>query len=249
MDIESTMRVFPALFTFFCLATFSMPIWITYHLGEDENVKQWISTKVWLVLFLFIPYALAHVVHSIKGHPVRLVLMTCLIGSSVILLMISDYVLLKAYSLANAFYAQDCDTFAGKRMMEEEWQQARVFYASCVAKKASALNMPFAKAVTQYRIQSCPGYDEEVAGVHPAWKYLDFLEEQYHCSGWCQEAEPIWTFASTSDSCGSAVADVMFHKIRWSAMQVVLYMILVVGFVSTTLITVGPILVKLGIEW
>lgn len=237
------------MFSFFCLATFSMPIWITYHIGNDENVKQWISTKIWCVLFLFIPYAVAHVIHHVKGHPVRLVLVTCLVGSSIVLLLIGDYVLLVAYKKGNAFSAQDCFTFPGKRALEKDWQEARTFYANCAAKKASSFNITFTQAVMQFRIESCPGYDDMVATTHPDWKYLGFLEDSYRCSGWCQEGEPMWTFAQTSDSCSSAVADVMFNKIQWSTMQVVLYTIVVLGFVSTTLITIGPLLIKLGIEW
>uniref|UniRef100_A0A7S1WUW1 Uncharacterized protein n=1 Tax=Alexandrium catenella TaxID=2925 RepID=A0A7S1WUW1_ALECA len=249
LDVEGTMRVFPAMFSFFCLATFSMPIWITYHIGNDENVKQWISTRIWLVLLLFIPYAVAHLIHHVKGHPVRLVLVTCLVGSSVVLLLIGDCVLLEAYKKANAFSAQDCDTFPGKRSMERELEEARAFYANCAAKKAAAFDLTFAQAVMQYRIQSCPEYADLVATKHPDWAYLGFLEDSYRCSGWCKEEEPMWTFAATSDSCSSAVADVLFNKIQWSTMQVVLYTIVVLGFVSTTLITIGPILIKLGIEW
>jgi len=243
------MSFFPAMFSFFCLATFSMPIWIMYHIGTDENVKQWISTKTWLVVFLFVPYAVTHVIHHVKGHPVRLALATCLVGSSIVLLLIGDYVLLAAYRKGNAFVAQDCDTFPGKRALEAEWREARTFYANCAAKKAAAFNITFAQAVMQYRIESCGEYEEQVATAHPSWRYLGFLEETYRCSGWCQEGEPIWTFAATTDSCSSAVADVMFNKIQWSTMQVVLYTIMVLGFVSTTLITAGPILMKLGIEW
>lgn len=249
LDVEATMRIFPAMFSFFLLGTFSMPIWITYHIGVDENVKQWISTKTWLVVFLFIPYAVAHVIHQVKGHPVRLVLVTCLVGSSVVLLLVADYVLLAAYKKGNAFAAQDCDTFAGKRAMEREWQQARDFYANCVAMRAANESISFTAAVARYRIQNCPDYSHIVDTAHPDWRYLGLVEETYRCSGWCTEHQPMWSFATTQDSCSSAVADVMFNKIQWSTMQVVLYTIVVLGFVSTTLITIGPILAKLGIEW
>eukprot|EP00416_Gambierdiscus_australes_P020413 CAMPEP_0171067082 /NCGR_PEP_ID=MMETSP0766_2-20121228/7794_1 /TAXON_ID=439317 /ORGANISM="Gambierdiscus australes, Strain CAWD 149" /LENGTH=226 /DNA_ID=CAMNT_0011523297 /DNA_START=122 /DNA_END=799 /DNA_ORIENTATION=- len=226
-----------------------MPIWVTYHISNDENVLEWITTKGWLVILLFIVYGVTHLIHTAKQHPVRLALVICLLGSSVILLLVGDYILLRAYSVGNAFAAEDCDTFLAKRAMEVEWQAARTFYANCMARKAKSSNVTFTQAVMMFRIHHCPDYEDVVATTHPKWKYLGFLEESYRCSGWCQEGEPIWTFASTADSCSSAVADIMFNKIQRSTMQVVIYTFIVLGFVSTTLITMGPILVKLGIEW
>jgi len=250
LERETALRAFPILFSFFCLATFSVPIWTMYHIGEDINVKHWITTKVWRVVFLFVPYVAAHAIHTIKGRPLRLVLVTCLVGSCIVLMLLADSVLVSAHALAEQLASQDCNTFVRKRDTELAWQRALSFRTLCARKKAKEEGLTEVQAAVKYRVHECEGYTDLVPD-NPDWLYLEALEKSYRCGGWCNRGPALWvpSTGATPDSCGSAVADVMLNKVQWTALQVIIYTTGTLAFVSTALLVMGPLFARMGIEW
>jgi len=250
LERETALRAFPILFSFFCLATFSVPIWTMYHIGEDINVQHWITTKAWCVVFLFLPYIAAHAIHTIKGRPVRMVLVSCLIGTCVVLLLLADSVLVSAHSLAEQLASQDCSSFVRKRDTELSWQRALSFHTLCARKKAKEEGLSEAQAAMKYRIHECEGYID-LAADNPGWSYLEALEKVYRCGGWCYRGPALWVPSTGPrlDSCSRAVADVMLNNIQWTTAQVIIYTTGTLAFVSTTLFVMGPLFAKMGIVW
>jgi len=250
LERETALRAFPLLFSFFCLATFSVPIWTMYHIGEDINVKHWITTKTWYVLFLFVPYMAAHAIHTAKGRPVRTVLVSCLVGTCIVLLLLADGVLVSTHSLAEELASQDCISFVRKRDTELVWQRALSFHTLCARKKAKEEGLSEAQAAVKYRIHECEGYIDLVAD-NPDWTYLEAVEKMYQCGGWCNRGPALWvpSLGPMLDSCSRAVADVMLNNIQWTTMQVIIYTTGSLAFVSTTLLVMGPLFAKMGIVW
>lgn len=229
---------FALLFTLFCCALFSVPIWMTYNIGQDEQVKQWITDMLWLVLLLPALYLVAHVYHVIKSVPQRPLIAVCTLGSAIILMLIAESVRLEAQRLGDVFAARDCSASEGKRLMGEQWAGALTFYSSCVKgtiEKETSIKIE--TAVNIFRIQECVGYEEYLA-QNPSWAYLRSLEEQYLCSGWCYRGPPLWALNATKDSCSAAVADVMYNKVDRTMAQVVVYAIFILGFLAIVL--TGP---------
>lgn len=250
LERETALRAFPILFSFFCLSTFSVPIWTMYHIGEDINVQHWITTKAWYVVFLLVLYVAAHAIHTIKGRPVRMVLVTCLVGTCIVLLLSANSMLLSAHSLAEELASQDCDTFVRKRNTELAWQRALSFHTLCVRKKAKEEGLTETQAAVKYRIHECEGYVDLVA-ENPDWPYLEAVEKVYRCGGWCNRGPALWvpTMGPLLDSCGAAVADVFMNNIQWTTMQVIIYATGTLAFMSTTLLVMGPLFAKMGVEW
>lgn len=235
------MTMFPALFTAFCFATFITPIILSYHIGRDPQVIFWIGDYIQWVIYLPVLYVGAYIYHTVYRLPSKMVMVLCLIGSCVTLLVLSDRVLLAAYDRANEFAARDCDTFPTKRELQREWEFARTYYANCVAAAAEESGMTYEAAYGSYRIRDCADYSAQLA-AHPHWEYLGQLEEQQHCSGWCERAQPLWVGGDVRDSCSAVVGDIMMNKIQWTMMQVLVYTITVLGIVSVLLVAVGPTL-------
>lgn len=233
------MTMFPAMFTAFCFATFITPIILSYQIGRDAQVVFWIGDYISWVIYLPVLYVCAYAYHTIYRLPSKMVMVLCLIGSCVMLLILSDRVLLAAYDRANEFAARDCDTFPTKRELQREWEMARTFYANCVASAAEDNGMTYEAAYSSYRIRDCPEYETQLV-EHPHWEYLGQLEEQQQCSGWCERAQPLWVSGDVRDSCSAVVGDIMMNKVQWTMMQVLVYTILVLGIVSVLLVAVGP---------
>lgn len=243
---------FPTAFTLFCLSAFLVPIWTLVHLSQDENVRRWLgggalATAAWLPVL----YAVSHVLHHLRGTPVRMAVIFSLCGSSLFLLLVSNASLRDSGSIGAALATQDCFGLVEKQELELQWQEAQSFFAGCAASMASGQNLSKSVVMARARITDCPGYAVEAGKSERggSWGYLQFLEERYHCSGWCQESEPVWSFGPHQDSCSEAVALVLLTKVRWTSLQVLVYSVAMFGLTSVVLILGTPMLGRYGIVW
>jgi len=242
LDLRGFHNAFPSLFTKFCLSVWIVPIWVTYHTGQDVNVKHWFTHLLLYAPFLLALYAAAHVIHVIHGAPARVPMVMSSLGSCVVLLLLGNWMAIESQKLSTYLAADDCTTFSGKRLLEDQWQQARSYYADCMDKLSSEEGITFEEAVSKYRIEDCPDYDTQVVGDHADWAYLGQLEDMYHCSGWCTEEQQMWARGPAKDACSTAVAEIMNHKIRWNMMQVVFYNIVVLCCVCIFLVLATSIM-------
>lgn len=247
-DPKSALLMFPAMFTLFNIAVFLTPIWITYHAGKDKHVQQWISSYTWNVVFLVVLWPLAHFVHYIKGAPIKLVVVICLMAQSITLLIASNYVMIEAYKVGSALMAEGCRAYVPKLELENDFVQAKTFYAECMSETIRTSNISSSQAMEQYRIQDCTTY-EKMTNKFPNWLYLRYLEENFQCAGWCTEDEPLWTGAPARDACSTVVAEDLFNNIQTSMLQVLVYSSFVLIVVSVTLLYFDPILRNHGLDW
>mmetsp|Transcript_33820 Transcript_33820/g.74007 ORF Transcript_33820/g.74007 Transcript_33820/m.74007 type:complete len:307 (+) Transcript_33820:107-1027(+) len=243
-----TKRMFPRMFTFFCFLVFVLPIWLTNYVGRDRQVQYWIGRSHWIVLFLPLLFAVTHVVHVLKGAPSKMAVVSCLAGSCLLLLIVGDVTLTNAYGLGNRLKAKDCETFHEKKVLQHQWQNAKDFYVSCMEATATSTDISLAAATSLYRIQDCDGYENAFAR-NPGWSYLAELEEMHRCGGWCEAAQPLWTFLKVKDSCTEVVADIMYNKVQWCMAQVVLYTMLVLFFVAVALVMAKDVFKRYGVAW
>jgi len=241
---------FPAMFTLVCLSVFLVPLYIVTHIGHDENVRYWIGRHLDLVAFLPILFLATHILHYWRRGPVRGAIITCLVGSCLLLLVLGNFVLMDVSRFGNAFMALDCYALTGKQALQVEWEEARDYYANCVAELSMRKNLSYAYVVDHYRVRDCHDYEAVVAEEHArSWPYLEYLEEHYRCAGWCRRSQAIWTFQSTQDACSPVVANIFLDKVQWSMLQVVIYILAVFAAVSATVALGAPFLSKFGIAW
>lgn len=241
--------MFPTAFLLFSLAVFVMPIYLVWSVGEDPNTKQWLPRITRLVMILPVVYFITFWVHVFKRAPSRLFITLSLIGSCVMLLIISDGLLIDAYEKGPMFASVgDCMSWGEKRAIEQQWEFARTYYANCMNDMSKKQSLPFAAAVHDLRIQDCPTY-ANVSAVHPGWAYLEYLETTQHCGGWCTASPPIWTKGNVQDACSPIVAQIIQDKIAYSLKQVCVYSVFTLFVVTAMFIGVPPFLKRHGIEW
>jgi hypothetical protein len=250
---EKLLEQFPAIFTLFSVGVFIMPLWMMIHIGWDENVRQWITRQLW-VLTIILPctYGAVHFLHVIKRVPNRLAIIVALYGSAVTFILVGNFVLVSCYRHGNAFLAEDCYASREKQQLQVQYESAVQFYVDCAVtiSQNETRNVTFGQAVTNYRITDCPGYAEQAAmQENQAWDYLAFMEDTYHCSGWCKPMPAMWVHTATTDTCPGVVAQVMFQKVKWTMEQVVLYNIVVLSFIAIVPIRVGDVFKGYGVVW
>jgi hypothetical protein len=245
--IEKLLTLFPTIFSLFIVGVYIMPLWMLYHAGNDPNVQQWITKHLWVpVLVLPLVYFAVHMLHLVRRTPSKPAVVLTLYGSAVVLLIAAEMLEVNSYAMGNAMMAMDCDASDGKRAMQNQYMSAVTFYANCAQTVATSRNITFGQAVATYRIRDCPGYLEQ---ANSDWAYLAYLEDSYQCSGWCEERPSLFTHRTTKDSCQSVVADVFLNKVKFTMVQVIIYNIVVLTFVSIVSLRVGPVLRKFGIPW
>jgi len=190
---SGVLKMFPTIFLLFCLAVFVMPVYLVLYVGEDPTTQQWFPKITNFVLILPALYIVTCLFHMCSGRPSKFFVTISLLGSCMMLLIISDILLLHAYEKGPMFAsATDCRSWSEKREVADEWDAARTYYATCMHQMATNKNISFAAAVTDYRIQDCPNYAKDSA-FYPAWAYLQQLEVTEECGGWCTAAAPMWT--------------------------------------------------------
>jgi len=245
----SVMNMFPLAFLLFSLALFVLPSYLVWYVGEDVNARMWFPHITRLVLILPAVYIITYIAHVIKRAPSRFFVSVSLIGSCVMLLVISDLILLEAYEKGPMFASEnDCMSWGEKREMQNQWELARTYYANCMDQMAKEEKIPFASAVADLRIQDCPNY-ANISAVHPDWAYLESMETTQFCGGWCTASPPLWTKTKVQDACAPVVSEIINDKIVWSLKQVCVYAVFALLVTAALLITLPALLQKYGIQW
>jgi hypothetical protein len=242
-------KTFPTAFLMFCFGVFAVPIAIVLHTGGDPTVNYFVAHYRSSVLILPVVFVIAYLLHlNNGGQPNRIVITATLIFSCIFLLVLSEVYLIETFHKAPLLASTDCNIMEQKIELQQEWQDARGFYATCVAQKASSEGISFAAAVTSYRMEDCNEYNTEVK-KHPAWEYLAALEQNQRCAGWCQEQPPMWTRDKTFDACSQVAAQILMDTVSWSMKQVIFYTLFTLMVISVILIGIHSLLAKLHIEW
>lgn len=247
--LDGALQVFPAAFTLFNVAVFLAPVWVASHAGRDRHVMHWVPGHTWAVVFLVVLWPLAHILQAVRGGaPGKFVVVTCLVAQCVTLLLVGQYVMITSYKVGNSLMAEGCRAFLPKLQLENDFVQAKSFYSECMSETIRTSNMTSAQAMEQFRIQDCTTY-ESVAARHPGWSYLRYLEETYHCAGWCTEDVPLWTGVLTQDACSPVVAEHLLNNVQVSMEQVLVYAAFVLIAMSVVLLRFDPALRSHGLRW
>lgn len=232
------LQAFPDAFALWSLFVFVPPLVKAVYLVDDPIVVFWMGDGLKVVPFLPILFiAIGHLLHQRRRAPSKVAVLLSLIGSSLTLGFAANRIAVRALVLGDRFEASDCDPFAEKHKLQVSWQAASDYRAGCEPSGPSGST-----------IQSCPGYEEELA-KHPDWAVLAHLEVEFECGGWCEPRKPLWTLGARRDSCSTVAAQIFSDKVMEQAIQVVVYSVAVLVLTSVTLILLGPSLRDRGLDW
>jgi hypothetical protein len=254
------LKLFPAAFLMFCFGAFVVPLALILQLSLDPTVKKFMPVisglpiasgipLIWLGWIIPALFVATFLIHTIRGgRPSRLAISITLIGSCLLLLVLTYSFLLAIYKKSPILASSDCKTWPEKRKIQEEWELARGFYATCVSEKAKAQKLSFAAAVTEFRMKDCEGYSKQME-KHKDWEFLEYLEQYQNCAGWCVADQPMWTKEPTKDACSPVVASIFRDKIEYCMKQVGFYSLLALMMFTIIILTSKPLVTKLGLQW
>jgi len=136
-----------------------------------------------------------------------------------------------ALSVHTELDAQDCVSFPGKRRLDLAWQAAREILDRCIDAESDSAQAPREEVRQVTSVTRCPGYAEGSLRWGREWRYLEALESEHRCAGWCKLETPVWQmFPDTDpphDKCSLVAANMMGGEVYRTSRQVVYYCVLV----------------------
>lgn len=212
--------MFATVFTFACFLMYIFPLLSAWHVGFDGNVMFWIGLTAFLWLLLPIPilFIVNFVMQLRNPRPKRSMILACLVVPCVSFFLIGGILKFQSGAIETKLGGRDCATWPRMRALDLSWQQANSFLEGC-----RAANPAFGSGLL---IQTCPGYEDHMwdTGNNEFWPYLQFLEANYGCVGFCKsEGSPLWSRPAPvlrpPDACSASVSSVLRTKVKLVAMQ------------------------------
>lgn len=211
---------FADAFSFSLLAMYSYPIASFTYVGFKSDVAYWLGR--WCLFVWLIPVLLSWGYMAIVRKRLRrkVVVLTCIIVPCTVLFILGNIYLHNASTTASQLLANDCHTFPRKRDLEQAWEAANTIWTKCVNYTMTATGINHTEAARISKVHHCKGYEDWYPVYGERWEYLQALEVQRQCAGWCEADHALWTFADVKDSCSTSVGLVMHLAIRRTSLQI-----------------------------
>lgn len=225
-------NLFAALHCLSCFMLFSWPFLTAWNLSLDDNILYWMGSYLfWWILaipfFFLAVYAVAVIIRPEKSLMIGSFVIPC-----VTIFLLGGSLQAKVGLLSTKLRNRDCGTFPLIRKLEVSLFEAQKQHEQCL-EAAIHPNVLF-PSCSQYK----KGLEEGENGKH--WPYLQSLEANFECTGFCNPGEPLWTYHKEAgkDPCASALALFLETRVAHAAQQMMGYAILLtfvsVGWVFAT---------------
>jgi len=229
-----------------------VPSFTLYYISKQPAVDYLVSDytdAVWVVPVLI---AVSHWYNSHYG-PNRYAIAAALLLPSLLLLMLGVMTNEGASKYVQSLFSIDCDILAEKAALQLEWESANAFFKQCLNDTAAQKYSTGKNYTTQFlesnfRITDCSGYQEVYAQHAKPWGYLQKLEENYACTGFCIPGRQLWAKGPTKDSCSVALSTVFKYFVGARSEKVMVMMFLVLILTAVFFVFVGPILKATGYD-
>lgn len=225
---EMSFSIWPHFYTCACLAVYGLPSITLAHLATDESVAFWIGpygyyAPLTLVFILFL-----HAVHLKLGKPRLVPVIFSSVVPAALLFALANEHLLATKSKAQMLLSKDCRTFPLKGDVHRSWVVASKVFDECVNRTAQEFQRSPESVRTIRRFQDCREWTPERSDPwekhRRTWKYLQQLETEHHCSGWCFQAAPVWTYEKPKDACSVSAGAVLMAKVAPAATRMLVFL-------------------------
>lgn len=272
------LNVFPLAFLFILCLLFLGPTWATFRLESTAPVYYFSSHAGWGVVVVPLVILVSYIVNARHGGPHKHAIIVGLLLPSLILMVCSLVQFFFAWKMASGLLDADCAALPAKQRLQDSWLAAQNVHDACFNATASNYKVTVQQLNQYFSITDCEEYAGLLSGAPDAssagngsaaagnstagsgspvykrdWDYLQGLEEQFGCAGWCSQGEPIWTAATvtggTRDTCSRAVAQALKDKVRPRSFQVFIASLLIMATCGVLFVVLMPLLRKNGLEW
>jgi hypothetical protein len=213
-------KIFPAAFTLISLCLFMVPVYLAVYSARHPAVRYFHGQWYYMLIIIPIIILVVHFYH-IRNGPNRYVTNLAMLVPSFLLLLYGTHLLTNATSAADRMFSTDCTTMREKMQLQREWEAAESLYSSCLKSTAVSRNLSSAYLAKNFRVQDCTEYESALASHRREWNFLQYLEENQACTGFCKPGAQLWSSGPHKDSCSVAVASVFRYVVRSNCLQVV----------------------------
>lgn len=247
------LSTFPFAFAVWSLLIFLVPIWMTVHISFDRDTEYWVGTMCQYVVFLPLVFIVALLSHIRAGRLHRTTVALSIIIPCIVILICGDVVLTRTHEIADTLTTPDCSATESKQQLEQSWGLAYRFFMRCIVQTVqrdfgnnATIDAAAASSTSLFRISDCEEYSKLLEENRRDWLYLQRLEQEEQCGGWCTFSRPLWTFDGVVDSCSIAVGESMKQKVSRTAKQAIILAAVALGSASACLAMIQTAMNKMA---
>lgn len=230
----------------FCKSTFllfSYPIITAWSLGHDDNIVYWFGSFVFWWTLPILPFFVIIFAVQVVVRPRKSLILGTIIIPSVTIFLLGGMLQGKAGHLADKLRNRDCGTFPKIRKLELSLFDAQEKHKECL-QTALHENVPF-NGCSDYK-----KWEDEKDEYEKDWAYLEYMEANFECTGFCTSAAPLWMYPKEAgkDPCAAALASHLESKVMSSTLQLMGYPIFLVFASVCWVFSVKPSIHELRTE-
>jgi len=212
-------ELYPSLLTLALFAIFGFAVITGVRLSQEPNARFWVGQYGYALLAIPVILIVSHIVQSYYRRPMYFFVILSVCVPPLISIFVGFMYAVPVEQVVQRLLSTDCTTFRQKFVIEQAYKEANSFFSDCLSAQAKNQSTTIEAVRKDMVISQCPGYDPKASGYASEWSYLQKLEENENCAGWCFDGEgALWTHNPTSwDSCSSAAGMTMKNKVSRNA--------------------------------
>lgn len=246
--------LWPSIYLLMVCAFFAPPLTILANLAQDASAKYWIGASINAALFVQALIFIAFLLHGAAGRARFYPTLCSTVVPAILIILIGVSTAKTGNNLAVELRSKDCQSYPTKLHVEMAYRSAAQIFDGCVQRVANSMNQTANHTVYAVDIEDCSEFmamSPERVRYQEEWQYLEDLEREEGCSGWCTPGEPTLFVRQhyTSDLCAYAAAQVMGGKVARMGTNLVLAGAVELFFSMFLMSTIGSYMEKNGDEW
>lgn len=241
------LELFPHVFTFSCVLLFLGPALKVFQLAKQPAIRYLVGVFPSRCAISALVFMLAaHLVHRCLRRASKLAMILGLLAPSLLMTLFADRLFSRAVVWNNELVAEDCQAPSEKWDLELAWRKADHFYGLCIN---SLVRSDQIDEGERRPITTCEGY-EDALHENQHWHFLEQVETQYGCGGWCTPAQPLWiSRRGPIDACSTVIASQLQLEAIPDSRQLFTFSLAVFASASILFVLFGPDLKATGITW
>eukprot|EP00927_Polykrikos_kofoidii_P051946 TRINITY_DN45717_c0_g1_i1.p1 TRINITY_DN45717_c0_g1~~TRINITY_DN45717_c0_g1_i1.p1 ORF type:complete len:280 (-),score=27.31 TRINITY_DN45717_c0_g1_i1:6-845(-) len=208
----------------------------------NPSTRYWMGRWPLLVAMATLAWCVVGQRVAFKGHISRAVYIELLIVPVLTFAVLSFICHKQAFRTFVELRTESCAAFPSKHRVELAWMEANDLLTRCINEQVAITGSPIAEVEQVMVVQRCHGYEELRKDWAPEWNYLETLETEHRCSGWCTKQRLLWTvpYPNTNlqdgiDKCSLVAAGTLEKSVHRISLQSAVYCSAVI-FVLATII-------------
>mmetsp|Transcript_47696 Transcript_47696/g.147024 ORF Transcript_47696/g.147024 Transcript_47696/m.147024 type:complete len:279 (+) Transcript_47696:115-951(+) len=249
--------LFPGLHSLLAFALYGVPIIAGIELGLCPSVLYWIGWFSWLVLLVPVFLIASHLVHAVKRKPQFNAMVLSTVVPALVVMGVGYSVMMPISGITDRLTSSDCTTYSDKTYLNSAYEAAAKLWDQCLLREAIATGKNVTELKASFSIDMCKEYQDSMASGEGAqkwrrqWNYLQSLEVNQDCSGWCYAGqESLWTTDhDAKDICSSIVGSILNVTVKREASRMLVTGLFALVVSLAALVAVQEYMIRLGVEW